>query len=136
MTYLRPDSKSQVTIEYSDEGVPQRIDTIVVSTQHDDFVKPTDDTPEAQRKADEQMLATIRKDVINILMPRVKKQLSDKVLALFDGSEKYLSTQQASLSSEAPTATPASRAARSSSTPTAGAEPTVVAPSRARTPQR
>ena len=89
MTYLRPDSKSQVTIEYSDEGVPQRIDTIVVSTQHDDFVKPTDDTPEAQRKADEQMLATIRKDVINILMPRVKKQLSDKVLALFDGSEKY-----------------------------------------------
>ena len=89
ITYLRPDSKSQVTIEYSDEGVPQRIDTIVVSTQHDDFVKPTDDTPEAQRKADEQMLATIRKDVINILMPRVKKQLSDKVLALFDGSEKY-----------------------------------------------
>lgn len=89
MTYLRPDSKSQVTIEYSDEGVPQRIDTIVVSTQHDDFVKPTDDTPEAQRKADEQMLATIRKDVINILMTRVKKQLSDKVLALFDGSEKY-----------------------------------------------
>ncbi len=89
MTYLRPDSKSQVTIEYSDEGVPQRIDTIVVSTQHDDFVKPTDDTPEAQRKADEQMLATIHKDVINILMPRVKKQLSDKVLALFDGSEKY-----------------------------------------------
>ena len=89
MTYLRPDSKSQVTIEYSDEGVPQRIDTIVVSTQHDDFVKPTDDTPEAQRKADEQMLATSRKDVINILMPRVKKQLSDKVLALFDGSEKY-----------------------------------------------
>ena len=89
MTYLRPDSKSQVTIEYSDEGVPKRIDTIVVSTQHDDFVKPTDDTPEAQRKADEQMLATIRKDVINILMPRVKKQLSDKVLALFDGSEKY-----------------------------------------------
>ena len=89
MTYLRPDSKSQVTIEYSDEGVPQRIDTIVVSTQHDDFVKPTDDTPEAQRKADEQMLATIRQDVINILMPRVKKQLSNKVLALFDGSEKY-----------------------------------------------
>ena len=89
MTYLRPDSKSQVTSEYSDEGVPQRIDNIVVSTQHDDFVKPTDDTPEAQRKADEQMLATIRKDVINILMPRVKKQLSDKVLALFDGSEKY-----------------------------------------------
>lgn len=89
MTYLRPDSKSQVTIEYSDDGVPQRIDTIVVSTQHDDFVQPNDDTPEAQRKADEQMLATIRHDVVNILMPRVKQQLSDKVLALFDGQEKY-----------------------------------------------
>ena len=89
MTYLRPDSKSQVTIEYSDDGVPQRIDTIVVSTQHDDFVRPDDDTPEAQRKADEQMLATIRHDVVNILMPRVKQQLSDKVLALFDGKEKY-----------------------------------------------
>ena len=89
MTYLRPDSKSQVTIEYSDNGVPQRIDTIVVSTQHDDFVRPNDDTPEAQRKADEQMLATIRHDVVNILMPRVKQQLSDKVLALFDGKEKY-----------------------------------------------
>ncbi len=89
MTYLRPDSKSQVTIEYSDEGVPQRIDTIVVSTQHDDFIRPADDTPEAQREADEQMLATIRQDVIDILMPRVKRQLSDKVLALFDGQEKY-----------------------------------------------
>ncbi len=89
MTYLRPDSKSQVTIEYSDEGVPQRIDTIVVSTQHDDFIRPADDTPEAQREADEQMLATIRQDVIGILMPRVKRQLSDKVLALFDGQEKY-----------------------------------------------
>ena len=89
MTYLRPDSKSQVTIEYSDDGVPQRIDTIVVSTQHDDFVRPDDDTPEAQRKADEQMLATIRHDVVNILMPRVKQQLSDKVLTLFDGKEKY-----------------------------------------------
>ncbi len=89
MTYLRPDSKSQVTIEYSDDGVPQRVDTIVVSTQHDDFVRPDDDTPEAQRKADEQMLATIRQDVIGILMPRVKQQLSAKVLALFDGQEKY-----------------------------------------------
>ncbi len=62
MTYLRPDSKSQVTVEYSDEGVPQRIDTIVVSTQHDEF------------DADEPMLAKIREDVINILIPRVKAQ--------------------------------------------------------------
>ncbi len=89
MTYLRPDSKSQVTIQYSDGGIPERIDTIVVSTQHDDFVKPTDDTPEAQLKADEEMLGKIREDVINILMPRVKAQLSDKVLALFGDDIKY-----------------------------------------------
>ena len=89
MTYLRPDSKSQVTIEYSDNGVPQRIDTIVVSTQHDDFVKPVDDTPEAQLKADEEMLDKIREDVLNILIPRVKAQLGEKVLALFNDDIKY-----------------------------------------------
>ncbi len=89
MTYLRPDSKSQVTIEYSDNGVPQRIDTIVVSTQHDDFVKPVDDTREAQLKADEEMLGKIRQDVLNILIPRVKAQLGEKVLALFNDDIKY-----------------------------------------------
>ena len=89
MTYLRPDSKSQVTIEYSDNGVPQRIDTIVVSTQHDDFVKPADDTQEAQLKADEEMLGKIRGDVLNILIPRVKAQLGEKVLALFNDDIKY-----------------------------------------------
>lgn len=89
MTYLRPDSKSQVTIEYSDNGVPQRIDTIVVSTQHDDFVKPADDTPEAQLKADDEMLGKIREDVLNILIPRVKAQLGEKVLALFNDDIKY-----------------------------------------------
>lgn len=89
MTYLRPDSKSQVTIEYSDNGVPQRIDTIVVSTQHDDFVKPADDTQEAQLKADEEMLGKIREDVLNILIPRVKAQLDEKVLALFNDDIKY-----------------------------------------------
>jgi S-adenosylmethionine synthetase len=89
MTYLRPDAKSQVTIEYSDNGVPQRIDTIVVSTQHDDFVKPVDKTPEAQQKADEEMLAKIREDVLNILIPRVKAQLGEKVLALFNDDIKY-----------------------------------------------
>ena len=78
MTYLRPDSKSQVTIEYSDAGIPQRIDTIVVSTQHDPFM---DD--------DEAMLAKIREDVINILVPRVKAQLGEKVLALFNDNIKY-----------------------------------------------
>ena len=79
MTYLRPDSKSQVTVEYSDEGVPQRIDTIVVSTQHDEFDSD-----------DERMLAKIKDDVINILMPRVLAQVhSEKVLSLFHGDIKY-----------------------------------------------
>lgn len=89
MTYLRPDSKSQVTIEYSDDNIPQRIDTIVVSTQHDDFIKSTDDTQEARQKADDEMLAKIRQDVIDILMPRVKAQLGGKVLSLFGDDIKY-----------------------------------------------
>ncbi len=89
MTYLRPDSKSQVTIEYSDNGVPQRIDTIVVSTQHDDFVKPANNTHEAQLKADKEMLDKIRQDVLSILIPRVKAQLGEKVLALFNDDIKY-----------------------------------------------
>lgn len=84
MTYLRPDSKSQVTIEYSDDNIPQRIDTIVVSTQHDDFIKKADGTDD-----DEAMLTKIREDVINILIPRVKAELSDKVLALFNDDIKY-----------------------------------------------
>ncbi len=78
MTYLRPDSKSQVTIEYSDDNIPQRIDTIVISTQHDPF----DDD-------DERMLATIKTDVLNILMPRVKAKCGEKVLALFNDNIKY-----------------------------------------------
>jgi S-adenosylmethionine synthetase len=87
MTYLRPDAKSQVTIEYNDEGVAQRIDTIVVSTQHDEFVMATDGN---QDKADEEMLAKIRHDVIHILMPRVKANISsDKVLALFNDKIIY-----------------------------------------------
>ena len=78
MNYLRPDSKSQVTVQYSDGGVPERIDTIVVSTQHDEFDE------------DEKMLAQIKDDVIKILMPRVKKQIkSEKVLALFGDDIKY-----------------------------------------------
>ena len=73
MTYLRPDAKSQVTVEYSDDNIPQRIDTIVVSTQHDAF----DDD-------DARMLLKIKEDVIGILIPRVKAQCCDKVLALFN----------------------------------------------------
>ena len=78
MTYLRPDAKSQVTVQYSDEGTPERIDTIVISTQHDEFA------------ADEAMLQTIHNDVLNILSPRVKSKIhSQKVLALFGDDIKY-----------------------------------------------
>ena len=78
MRYLRPDAKSQVTIQYSDNGIPERIDTIVVSTQHDEF-----DTDEAMQQR-------IREDVLNILIPRVKAQIhSEKVLALFGDDIKY-----------------------------------------------
>jgi S-adenosylmethionine synthetase len=90
MTYLRPDSKSQVTIEYNDNGQPVRIDTIVVSTQHDDFVQPADASAEAQLKADEEMLAVIRKDVIEVLMPRVIASINnEKILALFNEDITY-----------------------------------------------
>ena len=78
MTYLRPDAKSQVTVKYSDDGVPQCIDTIVVSTQHDEFDE------------DNRMLSKSKEDVINILIPRVKAQLKDeKMLKLFDTEIKY-----------------------------------------------
>ena len=78
MTYLRPDAKSQVTVQYSDDGIPERIDTIVVSTQHDEFDE------------DEKMLAKIKDDVITILIPRVKQQIhSQKVLNLFNPDIKY-----------------------------------------------
>ena len=77
MPYLRPDAKSQVTIEYDDNGKPLRIDAIVVSTQHDDFDK------------DAKMLAKIKDDMINILVPRVMKQLPKRVQALFGKDIKY-----------------------------------------------
>ena len=77
IAYLRPDAKSQVTIEYSDDNVPQRIDTIVVSTQHDDFA------PEAE------MLAKIKKDIIEIVISRVKAKLPANLQALFDDNIKY-----------------------------------------------
>ena len=90
MTYLRPDAKSQVTIEYGDDNKPQRIDTIVVSTQHDDFISPSDSTEEAQKKADELMLNKIREDVISILIPRVIEEIkTPAVKDLFKGDIKY-----------------------------------------------
>ena len=77
INYLRPDAKSQVTIEYSDDNVPQRIEAIVVSTQHDDFDE------------DEAMLNKIRTDIKEILIPRVKAQLTDEIQALFTTDIKY-----------------------------------------------
>ncbi|NQY28045.1 MAG: methionine adenosyltransferase [Flavobacteriaceae bacterium] len=77
ITYLRPDAKSQVTIEYSDDNTPQRIDAIVVSTQHDDF------------GADDEMLAKIRKDIVEILIPRVVAQLPAELQELFNSEIKY-----------------------------------------------
>ena len=77
MTYLRPDSKSQVTIEYKNDGTPKRIEAVVLSTQHDDF-GPTN----------EEMLAKIKDDVANILIPRVKATMSERVQSLFKGDHK------------------------------------------------
>lgn len=83
-SYLRPDAKSQVTVEYDENNKPVRIHTIVVSTQHDEFVAPLADTPEAQKAADKEMLAQIRKDVEEVLLPRVKAKLPEKIQAMFD----------------------------------------------------
>ena len=90
MTYLRPDAKSQVTIEYSNEGIPQRIDTIVVSTQHDEFIAPVAACEAAQLEADQQMVDQIKADVINILIPRVIANIkSESVKALFNDNITY-----------------------------------------------
>ena len=84
VTYLRPDSKSQVTVEYEDDGTPARIHTIVVSTQHDDFIQPAGDTEEARLEADRQMLDVIRRDVKDVLLPRVIESLPEHLRELFD----------------------------------------------------
>ncbi|NLE32684.1 MAG: methionine adenosyltransferase [Bacteroidales bacterium] len=87
--YLRPDAKSQVTIEYDDNNKPVRIDTIVISTQHDDFIKPVDGSEAAIEAADMAMLATIRKDIIEQLIPRVKAKQKTEVAALFNDAITY-----------------------------------------------
>ncbi|HBK31038.1 MAG TPA: methionine adenosyltransferase, partial [Porphyromonadaceae bacterium] len=91
MPYLRPDSKSQVTIEYSEDGTPQGIDTIVLSTQHDDFIAPADNSPRAQAEADLAIQDKIRRDVIEILIPRVREKYKQRkdVYALFSDDIKY-----------------------------------------------
>jgi len=91
MPYLRPDSKSQVTIEYSEDGTPVRIDTIVVSTQHDEFIYPESNTREAALKADAIMQQQIAEDVKTILIPRVREKYKNVngIHKLFDSNIKY-----------------------------------------------
>ena len=88
MTYLRPDSKSQVTLEYNDDHTPKRITDIVVSTQHDEFVLPENDSDEAKKVAQDAMQKRIETDVKEILIPRIISQLSEKNKSLFE-NEKY-----------------------------------------------
>ncbi|MBF6629057.1 MAG: methionine adenosyltransferase [Proteiniphilum sp.] len=91
MPYLRPDAKSQVTVEYNEEGVPQRIVAIVLSTQHDEFEIPNANTKEAALEADKKMQSHIKSDVKTILIPRVKAQYKGRkdVLKLFEGDITY-----------------------------------------------
>jgi S-adenosylmethionine synthetase len=90
MTYLRPDAKSQVTIEYDDKGKPQRIDTIVISTQHDEFVLPANETNEAIKHAEKEMQDKIAVDIESILIPRVKKLIPQRLKKLFSVDSKLL----------------------------------------------
>jgi len=89
ISYLRPDAKSQVTIEYSDDNVPQRIDAIVISTQHDDFIKPSSKGIEDKKIADDKMLSIIEADIIHILIPRVVAKLPDHLQKLFTKDITY-----------------------------------------------
>ena len=90
VTYLRPDAKSQVTVEYGPDRRPVKVRTIVVSTQHDEFVAPLDASEAAQLKADQEMLETIRRDVKEVLMPRVIARLPESIQALFADDYKLL----------------------------------------------
>ncbi len=90
MKYLRPDSKSQITIEYDNNNIPKKIDTVVVSTQHDDFIKPVDDSTKAQLEADKKMQETITSDIEKYLIPRVKKHVPSRVEKLFNQNFRLL----------------------------------------------
>jgi len=92
MDYLRPDSKSQVTIEYDDHGKPVRVHTIVVSTQHDDFVNASSNPGLSQKELDDKMLAKIKEDVINILVPRVipAELIDDKTIYHVNPTGKFV----------------------------------------------
>jgi len=90
MKYLRPDSKSQVTIEYDDNNKPLRIDTLVISTQHDEFILPKGKTAAAEKAAEKAMQNKIAEDLQKILLPRVKKSLPARIQKLFAGDYKLL----------------------------------------------
>jgi S-adenosylmethionine synthetase len=90
MKYLRPDSKSQVTIEYDDNNKPLRIETIVISTQHDEFILPKNKTHASEKAAEKAMQDAMREDIIKILIPRVKKLLPARVQKLFTNDFRLL----------------------------------------------
>jgi len=90
MKYLRPDSKSQVTIEYDDNNNPIRIDTIVISTQHDEFITPKNNSHSAEKAAEKAMQDKIKGDVLSVLIPRVKKSLPQRIQKLFRSDIKLL----------------------------------------------
>ena len=90
MKYLRPDSKSQVTVEYDDNNNPVRIDTIVISTQHDEFVVPKNKTAAAEKVAEKAMQDKIAEDIRKVLIPRIKKNLPARVQKLFEKNFKLL----------------------------------------------
>ncbi len=89
MTYLRPDAKSQVTVEYNDDNKPVRIDAIVVSTQHDEFVKPESNSKSDKLKAQKEMQARILEDIVNLVIPRVVSRLKPSLKPLFNDKITY-----------------------------------------------
>lgn len=89
ITYLRPDAKSQVTIEYSDDNIPQRIDTIVISTQHDDFIKANSNSQEDKKIAEDKMISIISEDIKRVLLPRVVAKLPAPIQKLFTDNITY-----------------------------------------------
>lgn len=135
MTYLRPDAKSQVTVEYDENGRPARIDTIVVSTQHDEFIDAKTEGI-SQDEADRRMLDIISRDVRNILIPRTRETLPEDLRHLLDGNYTLHVNPTGKFVIGGPTAIQVSQAAKSSWTPTADTAHTAAAPSRAKTPPR